>query len=154
MRQTYVIVVIGIVFLVVFVGLNIASNNSMKEQVQNVQCLNQYRLGSKNLTSAVQSYAVTGDRSYSDAYNKELNEDKNRDIAWAGLKKNHLKSNEWSQLNKIAEMSQGLVPLEEQAMEAVQSGDIQTAESLVFGEEYEQTAQVQTMVQMMDQFEI
>lgn len=51
-------------------------------------------------------------------------------------------------------MSQGLVPLEEQAMEAVQSGDIQTAESLVFGEEYEQTAQVQTMVQMMDQFEI
>ena len=72
MRQTYVIVVIGIVFLVVFVGLNIASNNSMKEQ----------------------------------------------------------------------------------AMEAVQSGDIQTAESLVFGEEYEQTAQVQTMVQMMDQFEI
>lgn len=128
MRQTYVIVAIGIVFLVVFVGLNIASNNSMKEQVQNVQYLNQYRLGSKNLTSAVQSYAVTGDSSYSDAYNKEL--------------------------NKIAEMSQGLVPLEEQAMEAVQSGDIQTAESLVFGEEYEQTAQVQTMVQMMDQFEI
>lgn len=141
MRQTYVIVAIGIVFLVVFVGLNIASNNSMKEQVQNVQYLNQYRLGSKNLTSAVQSYAVTGDNSYSDAYNKELNEDKNRDIAWAGLKKNHLKSNEWSQLNKIAEMSQGLVPLEEQAMEAVQSGDIQTAESLVFGEEYEQTVQ-------------
>lgn len=45
MRQTYVIVVIGIVFLVVFVGPNIASNNSMKEQVQNVQYLNQYRLG-------------------------------------------------------------------------------------------------------------
>ena len=36
MRQTYVSVIIGIVLLAVFVGLNITSNNSMKEQVQNV----------------------------------------------------------------------------------------------------------------------
>lgn len=141
MKQTYAIVTVGIVFLILFVGLNIASNNSMKEQVQNVQYLNQYRLGSKILTSAVQSYAVTGDASYQDAYNKELNEDKNRDIAWAGLKKNHLKSNEWTELNKISQMSQGLVPLEEQAMEAVQSGDTQSAQSLVFGSEYEDTVQ-------------
>ena len=63
MKQTYAIVAVGIVFLVIFVGLNIASNNSMKDQVQNVQYLNQYRLGSKILTSAVQSYAVTGDSS-------------------------------------------------------------------------------------------
>lgn len=141
MKQTYAIVAVGIVFLVIFVGLNIASNNSMKEQVQNVQYLNQYRLGSKILTSAVQSYAVTGDSSYQDAYNKELNEDKNRDIAWAGLKKNHLKSNEWAELNKISKMSQGLVPLEEQAMQAVQSGDTQSAQNVVFGEEYETTVQ-------------
>lgn len=141
MKQTYAIVAVGIVFLILFVGLNIVSNNSMKEQVQNVQYLNQYRLGSKILTSAVQSYAVTGDASYQDAYNKELNEDKNRDIAWAGLKKNHLKSNEWTELNKISQMSQGLVPLEEQAMEAVQSGDTQSAQSLVFGSEYEDTVQ-------------
>lgn len=141
MKQTYAIVAVGIVFLVIFVGLNIASNNSMKEQVQNVQYLNQYRLGSKILTSAVQSYAVTGDSSYQDAYNKELNEDKNRDIAWAGLKKNHLKSNEWAELNKIAKMSQGLVPLEEQAMQSVQSGDTQSAQNVVFGEEYETTVQ-------------
>lgn len=40
--------------------------------------MNQYRLGSKTLTAAVQPYAVTGDKTY---YNnmKELHEDKNCD---------------------------------------------------------------------------
>lgn len=39
------------------------------------------------------------------------------------MKKNHLKDNEWEELDNIASMSEGLVPLEEQAMEAVGKGD-------------------------------
>lgn len=107
-KETYVIVGIGIFLLLVFAGLNLYSNRAMTEQVENTQYLNQYRLGSKNLTSAVQSYAVTGDETYKNNYNKELNEDKNRDTAWSGLEANHLESGEWDELNQISEMSQGL----------------------------------------------
>ena len=51
---------------------------------------------------------------------KELNEDKNRDIAWSGLKANNLKDSEWKQLEHIADMSNNLVPIEENAMSKVQ----------------------------------
>lgn len=139
-RQTYGIVVVGIVFLIVFLGINLYSEQCRGEQLENTVYLNQYRLGSKNLTSAVQSYAVTGDKTFYDNYQKELNEDKNRDIAKEGLKKNHLKDNEWEELDNIASMSEGLVPLEEQAMEAVGKGDTKTAQEMVFGNEYQQTA--------------
>lgn len=57
------------------------------EQIESTMYLNQYRLGSKALTSAVQSYAVTGEQRYYDNYMNELNVEKNRDVAWAGLKK-------------------------------------------------------------------
>ena len=140
LKETYIIVGIGILFLLVFIGLDLYSTSITNEQVENTVYLNQYRLGSKALTSAVQSYASTGTQTYYDNYNKELNEDKNRDIAWDGLKANNLSSSEWKELNNISKMSEGLVPLEEQAMEAVQKGDTQTAQSLVFGKDYEETA--------------
>ena len=47
------------------------------------------------MTTAVQSYAVSADKIYYDAYMKELNTDKNRDIAWAGLEANDIKDYEW-----------------------------------------------------------
>ena len=66
--------------------------------METAQFLNQYRLGSKALTYAVQAYAVTGSEEYYNNYMKELNEDKNRDIAWAGLKKNDITQKEWDEI--------------------------------------------------------
>lgn len=139
--QTYKVVAVGVLFLVVFVGLNQYSTYCSNIQLENTVYLNQYRLGSKTLTSAVQSYAVTGDSTYYDAYMKELNEDKNRDIAWEGLEKNGLEADEWVMLEDIASMSNGLVPLEEQAMESVSNGDSESAITYVFGETYENTVE-------------
>ena len=67
--------------------------------------MNQYRLGSKTLTTAVQPYAVTGDKTY---YNnmKELHEDKNCDIAWESLQQDGLTDNEREEINHIAEISE------------------------------------------------
>ena len=140
-RSTYRILIISIVMLILFVGSNMYLSRINSQQLEATMYLNQYRLGSKTLTAAVQSYAVTGDQTYYDNYMKELNEDKNRDIAWEGLQKDGLTDNEWAQLNHIAEMSNGLVPLEEEAMDKVGSGDTQAAISYVFGEEYESTVQ-------------
>lgn len=139
--DTYRIVAVGIVFLVIFIGMNVYLNRVTAEQLEDTMYLNQYRIGSKTLTASVQSYAVTGDSSYYDAYMKELNEDKNRDIAWEGLKANNLKEDEWAQLEHIAELSQGLVPLEEEAMDKVSKGDTAAAQSIVFGETYDETVQ-------------
>ena len=115
-KETYMVVIVGVVLLVVFVALSIMQNMVSAEQLESIMCLNQYRLGSKTLTSEVQSYAVTGDKVYYDNYMKELNTDKNRDFAWAELEKNDITSDEWAQLNAISGMSNGLVPLEEEAI--------------------------------------
>ena len=140
-RSTYQILIISIVMLILFIGSNMYLSRINSQQLEATMYLNQYRLGSKTLTAAVQSYAVTGDQTYYDNYMKELNEDKNRDIAWEGLQKDGLTDNEWALLNHIAEMSNGLVPLEEEAMDKAGSGDTQAAISYVFGEEYESTVQ-------------
>ena len=87
----------------------------------------------------MQAYAVTADQQYYDAYMNELNVDKNRDIAWAGLEKNDIKADEWAMLNQIADYSNGLVPLEESAMDSVANGDTESAIEYVFGTEYGET---------------
>ncbi|MCM1543053.1 MAG: methyl-accepting chemotaxis protein, partial [Blautia sp.] len=107
------------------------------DRLETTQFLNQYRLGSKALTYAVQAYSVTGNVTYYNDYMRELNEDKNRDIAWEGLKENDVTSEEWSEMEHIAALSDALVPLEEEAMSAVASGDQDLAISYVFGEQYE-----------------
>ncbi|MBQ2283414.1 MAG: methyl-accepting chemotaxis protein [Agathobacter sp.] len=140
-KETYSVVIVGVVLLVVFVVLSVMQNMVSAEQLESTMYLNQYRMGSKTLTSEVQSYAVTGDKTYYDNYMKELNTDKNRDIAWAELEKNDITSDEWAQLNAIAEMSNGLVPLEEEAMTLAGQGNLEEAMALVFGDTYESTIQ-------------
>ena len=97
--------------LILFVGSNLYLSRINSQQLEATMYLNQYRLGSKTLTAAVQSYAVTGDQTYYDNYMKELNEDKNRDIAWEGLQQDGLTDKEWEELNHIAEISEILVQM-------------------------------------------
>ncbi|MFW5670241.1 MAG: methyl-accepting chemotaxis protein [Acetivibrio ethanolgignens] len=140
-QDTYRVVIIGVIFLVLFTGANVWVFMVNSERLESTMFLNQYRLGSKTLTANVQSYAVTGEKIYYDGYMKELNEDKNRDIAWNGLKENDITQEEWAMLEHIAEMSNGLVPLEEQSMEHAAKGELTEAMALVFGDSYEETVQ-------------
>ena len=139
-QRMYTVVGITMVVLLAFIFLTTYSRTSSAEQLETTMFLNQYRIGSKNLTSAVQSYAATGDEMYYNNYMKELNTDKNRDIAWAGLQENDIKEDEWEMLKEIGRMSDGLVPLEEEAMEQVKAGNTQKAVESVFGAEYTETA--------------
>ena len=138
-KDTYRAVYIGVGFLVIFVAMCIFNSTVSSEQVESIMFLNQYRLGSKNLTSQVQSFAVTGDSTYHEGYMKELNTDKNRDIAWEGLQKNDITADEWATLNEIAGLSNGLVPLEESAIAYAEMGNVDAATAIVFGVEYEET---------------
>lgn len=129
----------GLTLLVLFLVSAVGFVDAAQQQVNSTKYLNQYRIGSKALTSAVRCYAVTGEQIYYDAYMQELNVDKNRDIAFEGLKACKIKDSEWDELNNIVNLSNGLVPLEEDAMNAVASGDIQAATDFVFGVEYTNT---------------
>lgn len=135
-KNSHLSLVVGSALLVLLILASVAAARVSDKQLENTMYLNQYRLGSKMLTYAVQAYAVTGDEKYYDDYMKELKEDKNRDKAWRGLEQNDIKDKEWDALREIANLSNGLVPLEEEAMKAVKNGDIGAATAFVFGTEY------------------
>lgn len=135
-KNAFVAVGIGIFLLLGFVIFNLVISNMQTVQLNAALALDQYRVGSKTLTYAVRSYAVTGEQKYSDAYFKELNEDQNREKARAALEKCRLTEQEWANLNEIANLSENLVPLEEQAIAAAENGDLDEAQACVFTAEY------------------
>ncbi|MCI9463620.1 MAG: methyl-accepting chemotaxis protein [Lachnospiraceae bacterium] len=135
-RQAVLSVGIGAVLLLGFIVFNIGMSRIHNAQLNATVALNQYRVASKMLTYDIQSYAVTGEQGYYDDYMKELNEDKNREKALETLEDCDLKESEWANLNRIAEMSDQLVPLEQETIGHVQAGDLAAAQACVFSEAY------------------
>lgn len=132
-------IIAGGLTLILTLGANFKLSSVTEEELLAVKYTNQYRLGSKALTYAVQGYAVTGEQSYYDDYMRELEQDKNRDIAWAGLEKLNIRESEWSYLRQIAELSNGLVPLEVEAIESAAAGDTEAAIAFIYSQEYKDT---------------
>lgn len=132
--------IIFLTFVAFLLILSLISTRAVKTNLENksnlIQYANQYRLGSKNLTSSVRSYAATGDEQYYNDYFNELNKDKNRDIALENMRSIGLSQKENDYIMKISELSNNLVPLEEAAMDKVKQNQIQEAVNYVFGEEY------------------
>ena len=141
-KRSVVALVLGGILLVLLIATNAFVTLMEEDCLETTRFLNQYRLGSKTLTIAVQSYAVTGDKNYYDDYMTELNVDRNRDIAWEGLKSNNITDEEWAQMNQIATLSNDLVPLEEKAIQAAASGDHDAAINYVFSGEYKNDIEI------------
>lgn len=135
-RQALLSVGTGAVLLLGFILFNVAMSKINSAQINTTVALNQYRTASKTLTYNIQSYAVTGEQRYYDAYMKELNEDQNREKAIETLEKCALMETEWASLNQIADMSNHLVPLEEETIAYVQAGDLSSAQACVFSTTY------------------
>lgn len=135
--QCMVLLIVSIALFSFSVVNNISTKGISEDKADLIKYSNQFRLGSKNLTSAVQTYAVTGDEIYFDAYFKELNEDKNRDIALEKMNEIGISAKEQEYIQKISDTSNLLVPLEKEAMEKVKAGDQRGAMEIVFGNEYE-----------------
>lgn len=138
-KRNVMILAIGSVIMVIMLAASIMNGMAKTQQLTMTMALDQYRMGSKALTSAVQSYAVTGETQYKDEYYAEINTIQNRDKALAVLAEEGLEPNEQAILDQISGLSNGLVPLEEAAMVSVESGDLQAAQAAVFGHEYEET---------------
>ncbi|MBR2046511.1 MAG: methyl-accepting chemotaxis protein [Agathobacter sp.] len=138
-KRNVIILALGTVLLFITIGVSVMAGAAKTQQLTVTMALDQYRMGSKNLTSAVQSYVVTGETQYYDQYMDELNVEKNRDNALAILEEEGLQDNEWAIIDEISGLSNGLVPLEEAAMASVAEGDLVSAQADVFGHEYEDT---------------
>ena len=138
-KKNLMILFIGTVVMFIMLGASLMNGAAKRQQLSVTMALDQYRMGSKALTSAVQSYAVTGEAVYKDDYMNELNVDKNRDKALAVLTEEGLEDSEWAIIDEISGLSNGLVPLEEAAMASVEAGDLVSAQNAVFGHEYEDT---------------
>jgi len=97
----------------------------------------QLAAGSDRLTTSVRAYAATGDLRHFQAFQKELNIDRNRDLAVAGLRQLGLTAQEEELLRAAKANSDNLVHLEKQAFAAVDQKDMPKAIQIVFGTEYE-----------------
>lgn len=128
--------VVGITLLIAMFLADITHGKATNETFEVSRYVNKYRFGSEKLTSSVQAYASTGEQKYCDDYIKELEVDKNREIAIEALKKKNLTESEWQVMNEIVSLSDGLVMYEMKAIEAVQNSDMEEARQIVFGGEY------------------
>lgn len=138
-HQAFLAVGLGSLLLLGFIVLNLGTSRVHTAQINTMAALNQYRVGSRTLTYEIQSYAATGEQSYYDDYMKELNTDKNREKAVEMLQKCSLTDEEWDSLNGISDLSEGLVPLEEEAIAHVQAGELEAAQACVFSDQYGDT---------------
>lgn len=97
---------------------------------------NRFMNGSAYLTNEVRAYAATGQQEHYDNYWNEVNNLKNRDIGVANLKEIGITEEEQTMIDEMSALSNELVPLEDQAMENVKSGNKAAAIDYVYGEEY------------------
>ncbi len=121
----------------VFVGAqNKHLNKAMEEHRMITIYADQFADASGYLTDEVRSYASTGDKVHYDNYWREVNEDKNREKNVEAMKAIGITAEENAMVEKIAEISNSLVPLEDQAMKYVEEGDLASANALLYGDEY------------------
>ena len=130
---------IGAVLLVLALVSSLMLTKAQESELTVTMALNQYRLASKTLTENVQHYAIKKDSTYYDNYMNELNVDKNREKALAILEKEGLTNAEKRVLDEISGLSNGLVPLEEVAIESMNKRNFLAAQEAVYGEEYMST---------------
>lgn len=91
---------------------------------------------SSYLTDEVRSYVATGDRIHYDNYWKEVNTDQRREKAVAALKEAGITEEESRWITQIQDLSNGLVPLEDEAMKMVTQGPNLNAVEMVYSGKY------------------
>ncbi len=97
---------------------------------------NRFMNGSAYLTNEVRAYSATGDQIHYDNYFNEINNLKNRDQGVAAMQEIGITEEEQAMIDEMSALSNNLVPLEENAMENVQAGQLQAALDYVYGSDY------------------
>ncbi len=133
------LIVITTVLSIVVFSVVMKSQTDSLNRADLILNSNRFMDGSAYLTSQVRSYAATGNSIHYDNYWNEVNNLKNRDIGVQNMKDIGITEEEEALITDMSNLSNQLIPLEEQAMEAVKNGDTELAIELVFGADYEES---------------
>ena len=112
-------------------------NTANKYRYELTYNANRFMNGSSYLTNEVRAYAATGSQEHYDNYWNEVNHLKNRDIGVEKMKEIGITAKEQSMIDEMSNLSNTLVPLEENAMKNVMAGNEAAAIDYVYGKEYE-----------------
>ena len=132
------IVALLLVVLLLFINSG-ASNRLQKANADKTNLTynaNLFVNGSSSLVQDVRAYAATGDKQYYDSHMDEVNTVKNREQGLAALQEIGITSQEQAMIDQMSSLSNNLVPLEQEAMNQVQNGQIDAALGYVYGSEY------------------
>ncbi len=88
------------------------------------------------LTDQARACAATGNVDYYNNYQNEVNTAQNREKGYSRMEAVGLTENEQALIAEMSQLSNDLVPLEENAMSSAMAGNIESAIQYVFGTEY------------------
>jgi methyl-accepting chemotaxis protein len=94
------------------------------------------------LTDEARRYAVSGDKRHFDSYWREVKETKTRDRVVERLKVLGAPSSELALIEEAKNKSDALIAIEDQAMKAVATSDLERARNLMFSDDYDRNKAV------------
>ncbi|RWZ54589.1 methyl-accepting chemotaxis protein [Halobacillus fulvus] len=112
-------------------------NRAVEVEVESLQLATQLQGASDYLTNEVRAYTQFGDREHFDNYWREVEETQTREQVVARLEELNVPADLLGLVEEAANQSNDLIGLEEQAMAAVENGNLEEARSLVFGDAYD-----------------
>ena len=132
--------ILALLLVVVLLFIYNGASSRLEKANADKHCLtynaNRFMNGSSSLVQDVRAYAATGDKQYYDSYMNEVNTLKNREQGVASLQEIGITSDEQAMIDQMSSLSNDLVPLEQEAMNQVESGQIDAALGYVYGTEY------------------
>ena len=128
--------VVVIVLLFVYGSVSGELDDANEDRFNLTYNANRFMNGSSYLTNEVRAFASTGEQEHYDNYWNEINNLKNRDQGVAAMQEIGITDQEQAMIDKMSSLSNELVPLEEEAMNQVQEGELQEALNYVYGTEY------------------
>lgn len=107
---------IVILFLLLQVRVSQQLDNANLDRFNLTYDANRFMNASSFLTNEVRAYAATGNHEYYDAYQDEVNTQKNREGGIAAMQEIGISDEEQAMIDQMSEISDSLVPLEEESM--------------------------------------
>ncbi len=133
---TILALLLVVLLLVSYSRTSTKLNQASEDRFNLTYNANRFMNGSSYLTNEVRAYASTGIQEHYDNYWNEINNLKNRDQGVAAMQQIGITSDEQGMIDQMSALSNNLVPLEEEAMKQVQTGQMQEALNYVYGTEY------------------
>ena len=143
--------VITVVITLCAAMATVGANNKLDEthdtRFNLTQQFAEFAAASTYLTQESRSYAITANIPHYNNYWKEVNTTKRREVAVEAMNAIGLSSEEKDLIKQIKDISNGLVPLEDEAMGAIQkNGDKEKATDLLYGAEYQKSMDEMTAI--------